>query len=161
MNPSRSSEKKVNFQSRFGPHPLGLHHRSLGCTLGHGKGCQCSDRSHSTLTRTSQNSMISLSWRRKDTIGVVEGVSNQFLQTFTVFFGFASTVVWLCLVLIGFLHKILCFAWTSGMSTSCYAAKNAHLIMLVSSFATTIQYQRYVIVCKGNPSFESCVEGKF
>ena len=108
MNPSRSSEKKVNFQSCFGPHPLGLHHRSLGCTLGHGKGCQFSDRSHSTLTRTSQNSMISLSWRRKDTIGVVEGVSNQFLRTFTVFFWFCQHSSLVVFGLIGFLHKILC-----------------------------------------------------
>ena len=53
-----------------GPHPLRLHHRSMGCTSGHGRGCQCSDRSHPTLTRTSQNSMTILSWRRKDTIGV-------------------------------------------------------------------------------------------
>ena len=28
------------------------------------------------------------------------------------------------------------------------------------TLATTIQYQRYGLVCKGNSSFESCVEGK-
>ena len=30
----------------------------------------------------------------------------------------------------------------------------------VQSLATTIQYQRYRLVYKDNPSFESCVEGK-
>ena len=30
----------------------------------------------------------------------------------------------------------------------------------VSVLATTIPYQRYGLVCKGNPTFESCVEGK-
>ena len=29
------------------------------------------------------------------------------------------------------------------------------------ALATTIQYQRYGLVCKGNLSFESCVDGKF
>ena len=35
---------------------------------------------------------------------------------------------------------------------------NRH-VHLPSSLATTIQYQRYGLVCKENPSFESCVEG--
>ena len=30
----------------------------------------------------------------------------------------------------------------------------------ITPLATKIQYQRYGLVCKGNPTFESCVEGK-
>ena len=33
-------------------------------------------------------------------------------------------------------------------------------IIYIFPLATTIQYKRYGLVCKGNPSFESCVEGK-
>ena len=29
-----------------------------------------------------------------------------------------------------------------------------------AALATTIHYQRYGLVCEGNPTFESCVEGK-
>ena len=46
---------------------------------------------------------------------------------------------------------------------TCVEAPNQTCVVILKQYpplATTIQSQRYGLVCEGNLSFESCVEGK-
>ena len=58
----------------------------------------------------------------------------------------------------------LCEAFVSGLYSQlqrpAVPGGESQVEKATRALATTIQYQRYGLVCKGNPSFESCVEGK-